>query len=51
MKIRKIFLGLLLGCFGLWVLTAASISQFYFTSLPTAPDAKAGRIYQMVGGG
>jgi hypothetical protein len=47
MKTRKIFLGLLFGCFGLWVLTAAWISQSYFSSLPKAPDEKVGRIYQM----
>ena len=47
MKIRKIFLGLLLGLFGLWVLYAVGIHISYSSYLPRTPDEKSGHIYQM----
>ena len=48
MNIRKTFLGLLLGLFGLEVLSSIVIHLFYFSSLPKSPDAQTGQIYQMV---
>jgi hypothetical protein len=47
MKIRKIFLGLLLGLFGLWVHYAVGIHISYSSYLPRTPDEKSGHIYQM----
>jgi hypothetical protein len=48
MKIRKIFLGFLLGIFGLWVLSAVGIHLSFSSSLPAAPDEKTEHIYRMV---
>ena len=48
MKIRKIFLGLLLGLFSLEVLAGVGIHLFYYSSLPVSPDEKTGQICRLV---
>jgi hypothetical protein len=48
MRIRKIFLGLLLGIFGLSVLSGIGIDLCYFAKLPKALDEKSGHTYRLV---
>src|ERR1039457_3386121 len=48
MNIRRIFLGLLLGLFALWVLSAVGIHLCYSSYLPGTPDEKSGHTYRMV---
>jgi hypothetical protein len=47
-KFPKIIIISLLGCFATWVIAFAWLHISYASNLPDAPDAKVGRIYQVV---
>jgi hypothetical protein len=46
--LHKIIIALLLGCFVMWIVFFAWIHLSYAANLPSKPDDKTGRIYQMV---
>jgi hypothetical protein len=48
MKIRKMFLGLIFGIFGLSVLSGVGIHLCYYSYLPATPDEKNGHTYRLV---
>jgi hypothetical protein len=51
-KIRKIAIGVLLGCFALWVLTSAWVGHSDFAHLPKLPEESTGRVNRIfVSGG
>jgi len=41
-------LGLLLGCFSLWIVVSVWIDISFSSNLPRVPDETTGRIYRMV---